>query len=174
MWPDNVYQKTYCRPPPQHKVTNLTGMSDSTGTSDNMVNYWSASSVKTQRSSVLSSQRDDPPFLAQSQTSYRPTPGTIAVPAASRGASVPPAVVDEPMVPDLEQDDPPLTLSQSVSNIQQSLTTVDEEHEEEQKNRSVTQDQKVTITQWLRQQVKALLRQDQRQNNSSQQQINPQ
>ena len=55
-WPDNVYQKTYGRPPPQHKNTSFSSMFDAHDTSENMTNYWSSSSVKTNHHSVLSSQ----------------------------------------------------------------------------------------------------------------------
>ena len=40
LWPDNVYQKTYGRPPPQHKTTSFRSMSDAHDTSENMTNYW--------------------------------------------------------------------------------------------------------------------------------------
>ena len=65
---------------PQDKITTFTDVSDSdSAASDNMINYWSNSSVKINRSSVLSSQREDPSFFVQSKSTYRPIPGIIVV-----------------------------------------------------------------------------------------------
>jgi hypothetical protein len=130
LWPDNVHQKTYGRPPPQYKTTTSTGVSDCYGTSDNMTNYWSTSSVKTNRSGVLSSQRDDPPFLAQSQPTYRPLPGTTA---ALRSRPTPTVSTDEPVVPNLEPMEIPSEDSQVEQNDHPPLTITEDSNQEKPK-----------------------------------------
>ena len=107
LWPENVYQKTYGRHPPQQKTTSFSSTSDAHGTSENMTNYWSVSSVKTNHYSVLSSLREDPPFFAQSQSTHRSVSGTKAMPAAMRESSILLPPTDEPEVPKIDKMDIP-------------------------------------------------------------------
>ena len=88
-------------------------MSDAHDTSENITNYWSASSVKTNHHSVLSSQREDPPFIAQSQAKHRLVPRTKATPGAMRESpmSLPPT--DEPELSKIDKMDTPSDESQT-------------------------------------------------------------
>ena len=106
------------------------------GPLDNMTNYWSSSSVKTNRSSLLSSQTEDPPFLAQSKSNYRPIPGTVAVPAALRSSPIHTAPTDEPALPNLETIN---VYSKLAHNTQSILTIIEDivQADEEKPKRNI-------------------------------------
>jgi hypothetical protein len=106
-------------------------MSDEHDTLENKINYWSASSAKTNHHSVLSSQREDPPFLVQ-YPKNRPVPGTKAVPTAMRESPISLPLTDEPELPKIDKMDIPSDESQNEVDDHSKITKGDVEHPTDQ------------------------------------------